>query len=133
MFESLNGVDWDLLHRQKLTLLKLRQRQPEGSVEADGLSGVIHLLDALQDDAAAIGRWAFPGEPDNSPAAQPPASKRYYVEDDEGRHHGPLDDYEEAASIADATHGRIIVQEVAQLAVSPEEENAEELHDVQSH
>ena len=125
MFESLNGVDWDLLHRQKLTLLKLRQRQPEGSAEAEALSGVIHLLDALQDDAAAIGRWTFPGEPDNSPAAEPPASKRYYVEDDEGHHHGPLDDYEEAASIADAIHGRIIVQEVAQLSVSPEEENAE--------
>ena len=60
MFESLNGVDWGLLHRQKLTLLKLRQRQPEGSAEAEALSGVIHLLDALQDDAAAIGRWAFP-------------------------------------------------------------------------
>ena len=125
MFESLNGVDWDLLHRQKLTLLKLRQRQPEGSAEAEALSGVIHLLDALQDDAAAIGRWTFPGEPDNSLAAEPPASKRYYVEDDEGHHQGPLDDYEEAASIADAIHGRIIVQEVAQLSVSPEEENAE--------
>ncbi len=51
MFESLNGVDWGLLHRQKLTLLKLRQRQPEGSAEAVALSGVIHLLDTLQDDA----------------------------------------------------------------------------------
>ena len=60
MFESLNDVDWDLLHRQKLTLLKLWQRRPEGSAEADALSGVIHLLDALQDDAAAIGRRAFP-------------------------------------------------------------------------
>ena len=120
MFESLNGVDWDLLHRQKLTLLKLRQRQPGDSVEADALSGVIHLLDALQDDAAAIGRWTFPGEPDNSPAAEPPASKRYYVEDDEGHHHGPLDDYEEAASVADAIHGRIIVQDVDSPASFPE-------------
>ena len=77
MFESLNGVDWDLLYRQKLTLLQLRQRQPEGSVEADALSGVIHLLDALQDNAAASGRWVFPGES--------PAPKRYYVEDDEGQ------------------------------------------------
>ena len=67
MFESLNGVDWGLLHRQKLTLLKLRQREPEGSDEVVALSGIIHLLDALQDDAAASGRWTFPGESDNSP------------------------------------------------------------------
>ena len=60
MFESLNDVDWSLLHRQKLTLLKLRQRQPESSADAEALSGVIHLLDALQDDAAASGRWEFP-------------------------------------------------------------------------
>ncbi len=125
MFESLNAVDWDLLHRQKLTLLKLRQRQPEGSAESDALSGVIHLLDALQDDAAASGRWTFPGESDNSPAAEPPASKRYYVEDDDGHHHGPLDDYEEAVSVADSIHGRIIAQEVDQLSASPEEEHAE--------
>ena len=252
MFESLNGVDWGLLHRQKLILLKLRQRQPEGSAESDALSGVIHLLDALQDDAAAAGRWAFPGEageatgPRLSPplrcakgptpskrkplapgtlrwrcrrcgavesttddpvelaqtgvplcdecdqemdpcetdlqpvldalsrcafvlfkiaagdpqalgraaevaqasvtlllpygeedewmsegvapeelAHGPESAKRYYVEDDEGHHYGPMDDYEEAASVADAIHGRIIVQEVTQPCAPPEEENAE--------
>ena len=125
MFESLNGVDWDLLHRQKLILLKLRQRQPEGSAETDALSGVIHLLDALQDDAAAIGRWTFPGDPVAPAATEPPPSKRYYVEDDEGHHHGPLDDYEEAVSVADSIHGRIIAQDVAQLSASPEEEIAE--------
>ena len=73
MFESLNDVDWNLLHRQKLTLLKLRQHWSGGSAEAEALSGVIHLLDALQDDAVVIGRWAFPGEPDNSPTSEPPA------------------------------------------------------------
>lgn len=125
MFKSLNAVDWELLHRQKLALLKLRQRQPEGSAESDALSGIIHLLDALQDDAVAIGRWTFPGESDNSPAVEPLTSKRYYVEDDDGHHHGPLDDYEEAASVADAIHGRIIAQEVAPLSASPEEGNVE--------
>jgi hypothetical protein len=114
MFESLHGVDWNLLHRQKLTLLALRQRQPEGSVEADALSGVIHLLDALQDDATACGRWSFPGEPDESTGHGPRVLKRYYVEDDEGHHHGPMDDYDEAASVADAIHGRIISQEAEQ-------------------
>ena len=129
MFESLNGVDWGLLHRQKLTLLKLRQRQPEGSAETDALSGVIHLLDALQENAAAIGRWTFPGEPGNPPTVEPPASKRYYVEDDDGHHHGPMDDYEEATGVADAIHGRIIAQDVAGLP--PQRKRMQkEVHDV---
>ena len=51
--------------------------------------------------------------------------KRYYVEDDEGHHHGPMDDYEEAASVADAIHGRIIVQEVTESSASAEDENPE--------
>ncbi|HNQ22572.1 MAG TPA: hypothetical protein PKK06_05700 [Phycisphaerae bacterium] len=61
MFESLNNVDWTLLHQQKLVLLEMLGRQRDGSPEAEALSGIINLLDALQDDAAAIGRWVFPG------------------------------------------------------------------------
>ena len=38
---------------------------------------------------------------ESAPAAEPTPSKRYYVEDEEGHHHGPLDDYEEAASVAE--------------------------------
>ena len=71
-------------------------------------------MDALQDDAATLGRWTFPGES--------PAPKRYYVEDDEGHHHGPMDDYEEAGGVADAIHGRIIAQEVDRVAAPPEED-----------
>lgn len=123
MFESLNDVDWDLLHRQKLTLLKLRPRQPQGSAEADALSGVIHLLDALQDDAVAAGHWTFPGEPVAPAATEPLPSQRYYVEDDEGHHHGPMDDYEDAVGVADNIHGRIIVQEVTRPSTSPEEDD----------
>ena len=123
MCESLNGVDWALLHRQKLTLLELRQRQPQGSAEADALSGVVHLLDALQDDAAACGRWSFPGEPGCSIGSGPRLLKRYYVEDDEGHHHGPLHDYEGAAGIADAIHGRIIVQETERLPAPSQDED----------
>ncbi len=63
MFDLLNQVDWDLLHQQKLVLLAIRREQCEGSPEADALSGIIHLLDALQDDAVSDGRWAFPDEP----------------------------------------------------------------------
>jgi hypothetical protein len=33
-----------------------------------------------------------------------------------------MDDYEEAASVADTIHGRIIVQEVESPATSPEED-----------
>jgi hypothetical protein len=62
MFESLNHIDWDLLHQQKSTLLAIRTRQRDGSPEFEALSGIIHLLDALQDDAVADGHWAFPNE-----------------------------------------------------------------------
>ena len=61
-FESLYAVDWGLLSQQKSTLVRLRQRQPEGSAEEIALSGVIHLLDALQDEAAASGRAVPAGE-----------------------------------------------------------------------
>jgi len=62
MFKSLKNVDWNLLHNQKLVLLEILDRQHRSSNEAETLLGIINLLDALQDDAAAIGLWQFPGE-----------------------------------------------------------------------
>lgn len=62
MFTSLDRVDWDLLHQQKQILVTMRTTMPEESREFDALSGIIHLLDALQDDAVADGRWTFPDE-----------------------------------------------------------------------
>jgi len=62
MFESLNNIDWNLLHQQKLLLLKMLECQQDGSAEAEALSGIINLLDTLQDEAADTGIWAFPGE-----------------------------------------------------------------------
>ena len=62
MFKSLNRVDWDLLHEQKQILVTMRATLPEQSREYEALSGVIHLLDGLQDEAAANGRWTFPNE-----------------------------------------------------------------------
>lgn len=56
-----------------------------------------------------------PGLPPSGPEPQlpvRPCAKRYYVEDDDGHHFGPYSDYEEAATDAEAVHGRIIVQEV---------------------
>ncbi len=125
MFDSLERVDWELLHQQKLALLAVLEGLDRNSSTAKALWGIVHLLDALQDDAAAAGRGAFPDEPVNPSPIEPPPSKRYYVEDDEGHHHGPIDDYEEATSVADAIHGRIIVQEVERPSASPDE-NCEE-------
>jgi hypothetical protein len=122
MFDSLDRVDWGLLHQQKLVLLNVLAGLDRDSPTGQALRGLVHLLDALQDDAAAAGRWTFPGEPVHPAATQPPPSKRYYVEDDDGRHYGPLDEYEEAAGLADAIHGTIIVQEVEGPPASPEEE-----------
>jgi len=62
MFKSLDKVDWDLLHRQKLVLLAMCKQYRGNSPEVDALSGIIHLLDALQDDAVAESRWTFPNE-----------------------------------------------------------------------
>lgn len=62
MSKALENVDWDLLHEQKLTLLELRAKLLQESPAAQALSGIIHLLDALQDEAAEQGQWQFPGE-----------------------------------------------------------------------
>ena len=62
MFNSLNRVDWDLLHQQKQTLVTVRARLPKRSTEYESLSSIIHLLDALQDDAVADGQWTFLNE-----------------------------------------------------------------------
>lgn len=62
MFHSLDRVDWGLLHQQKLVLLKqLNDGRLEPSDE-EALWGIVHLLDALQDDAVTAGRWTFPDE-----------------------------------------------------------------------
>jgi hypothetical protein len=106
MSVALDHVDWPLLHQQKLVLLELLDGLDRNSPTAEALSGLVHLLDALQDEAAAQGRWTFPGE---TPVT--PLPKRYYVEAEDGHHFGPLQDYDDAVSMADAIHGRILVQE----------------------
>jgi len=62
MFESLNRIDWDLLHRQKRVLVQEASKDRLKPSVAEALRGIIHLLDALQDDAVAAGRWTFPGD-----------------------------------------------------------------------
>lgn len=61
MFGSLNRVDWDLLHKQKAVLVEQLSGDRFEPSAAEALWGIVHLLDALQDDAAA-GRWVFPGD-----------------------------------------------------------------------
>lgn len=62
MFPSLDRVDWGLLHQQKLVLLNVIVALDPASPTADALTGIVHLLDALQDEAVVDGRWTFPGE-----------------------------------------------------------------------
>ena len=62
MFSSINRIDWDLLHRQKRVLVQEAVKDRLKPSVAEALWGIIHLLDALQDDAVAAGRWTFPGE-----------------------------------------------------------------------
>lgn len=126
MFNSLDRVDWELLHQQKLALLRVLDGMSRDTTVAEALWGIVHLLDALQDDAAEAGRWVFPSESADAIAAEPRPTKRYYVEDDEGHHHGPMEDYEEAASVADAIHGRIIAQTMDRLVGSSEEDEEAE-------
>ena len=59
-FDSLHGVDWKLLHHQKRILVEWLSGHLPNSEEMETLWGIVHLLDALQDDAVACGRWQFP-------------------------------------------------------------------------
>jgi hypothetical protein len=54
---DLGRVNWPLLQSQKAALLELRRRlecKPgkQSEIEVKALSGVIHLIDAIQDQAA---------------------------------------------------------------------------------
>ena len=60
MFDSLKGVDWELLHRQKLLLVEWLSGKPPKPSQVETLWGIVNLLDALQDDAVTAGRWQFP-------------------------------------------------------------------------
>lgn len=45
------NIDWALLRSQKLTLIQVIGVSPP--TVAEDLSGILHLIDALQDEAAA--------------------------------------------------------------------------------
>lgn len=60
MSQALRNIDWDLLHQQKSVLVRMRTRVAAKSPEFEALSGIIHLLDSLQDEAVDQNRWTFP-------------------------------------------------------------------------
>jgi hypothetical protein len=62
MSKAVNGIDWDLLNQQKVALLKMLGYKNDGTSQSKALWGIIHLLDALQDEAVEKGVWAFPDE-----------------------------------------------------------------------
>ncbi len=64
MSRALQNIDWNLLHQQKRVLVTLRVTLPDPSCEFDALSGIIHLLDAIQGEAVAAGHWVFPEDRD---------------------------------------------------------------------
>jgi hypothetical protein len=70
---SLDGVDWELLRDQKLTLIAIYQQhlikknglRTENILDIEAaLSGIVHLVDNIQDQAAKqLGQEAVFGEP----------------------------------------------------------------------
>ena len=52
-------VDWELLRQQKEILVSVIDQYRLGRTE-EGLTGILHLLDALQDDAESAGLWTNP-------------------------------------------------------------------------
>jgi hypothetical protein len=65
---DLSGVDWEMLREQKRVLAEMLPapgRSYESDVRGDALSGVLNLLDSIQDDAAKeLGEEAVFGKSD---------------------------------------------------------------------
>ena len=51
--DTIRKIDWALLAEQKLALVYLTETAKTTPEEVDALLGVIHLLDALQDEFGA--------------------------------------------------------------------------------
>ena len=57
-WKSVNGLDWKLLHKQKLELVGYQLYGTLPSKEA--VDGLINFLDTLQDEAEEQGLFKFP-------------------------------------------------------------------------
>ena len=49
--KTIFNIDWKKLQKQKITILVLIEKH-HGTKEAEDLTGILHLLDAIQDSAA---------------------------------------------------------------------------------
>ena len=54
MSEALKRVDWKLLKKQKNALVEVNVRRTVRKGDQEALDGIIHLLDALQDEHDGI-------------------------------------------------------------------------------
>lgn len=63
-WKTLEGIDWDLLHKQKLALVELAMSDRLIPVECEHLEGVINLLDNLGDEAERRGLFVYPENPE---------------------------------------------------------------------
>ncbi len=54
MSEALKKVDWKLLKKQKNALVEVNVRRTVRKGDQEALDGIIHLLDALQDEHDGI-------------------------------------------------------------------------------
>lgn len=50
MSEALKRVDWDLLKKQKKSLVEVNVRRTVRKQDQKALDGIIHLLDAIQEE-----------------------------------------------------------------------------------
>jgi hypothetical protein len=57
---QVDGIDWDLLNQQKKTLLNVID--PQKGMNLNAISGIISMIDAMQDKAEEKGLWKFPEE-----------------------------------------------------------------------
>jgi len=63
LFEDLaDRIDWDLLHKQRLDVVQalLSRRIDPHSDLGQSVTGIIHLLDDLTDQANEAGIWYYP-------------------------------------------------------------------------
>lgn len=51
MFEKFNKIDWKLLRKQKLHLVKILEDKKLTPSRLESLEGILNLIDGIQDDA----------------------------------------------------------------------------------
>jgi len=63
-WKTLEGIDWDLLHKQKLALVELAMSDRLMAGECEHLEGIINLLDNLGDEAERKHLFIYPENPE---------------------------------------------------------------------